>query len=561
MRAYRIAFIALPGLFLCAGAWAIEPADHLNVQEPALPEYLPLRPADSFQLPPVALPPAPAAEAAPARNLDRIVFRGNRAIGTEDLERAAGPWLGTGASPADLEALRIRLTRVYVERGFVNSGALITAGAFNEGTLTVDIVEGRLSSMELAGLGDLDEQYVVAKLVPDPEAPLNVDALRERYLLLLDDPLILRMSARLMPGAALGEAVLGVDVERAPPWHVGVEINNHRPASIGEFSVGIAGGLRNLTGRGDALDIRLQSPLEAGGKLRTGVGWRVPLNYAGTELSMQVDQGESAALEEPLRTLDVRSRLASREIGISQLVSASLSQRLALGLDYQARRTRTWLGGQPFSFVAGEPVSGTRSRSWRFWQEYTHRTEHQVLALRSTFSWSRNNLQPASFPQAGPDQRHRAWLGQFQYARRLTADGVQGIVRASLQTTPDRLLSIDGMSIGGNATVRGYRENQLIRDRGQVVNLELDIPVVRIPQKQFSLSVVPFIDHGRGRNRAEAQDKLSSAGVALRGRWGQLTLDVARARRFAHSDLPPGSRDSLQDKGVHIRLAYVVGGK
>ena len=561
-RGIRVSALCMA--LLPMSGWAIESVDRPNLPELARPDYLPSQPDNLFKLPPVSLPPAAIPQnSVGGQLLRRVVFRGNSVMGNEDLERVVAPWFGKTVTAADLESLRIELSRAYIERGYVNSGALIGPEGLKDEILTIDIVEGRLSSLQIAGLDGLDEQYLVAKLVPEPDAPLHLDSLRERYLLLLDDPLIKRMNARLMPDARLGEAILGIEVEQARPWHARFQLNNHRPASTGELALGIAGGYRNLTGRGDALEASLQRPFENEGKLRGSIGWRVPLNYYGTQLSLEMDQGQSSVVEEPLRSIGVTSELKRQELGISHRLHESLNHRLAIGLDYMTRHSRTWLGGVPFAFTPGEPSSGTRVKTWRFWQEYTGRSEQDVLALRSTFTNASNNIEVLA-PQlvtSRPDDHYRMWLGQLQYARRLTEEGTQFIVRASTQVTSQHVLSMDGLAIGGVTTVRGYRENQLIRDRGHVLNLELDIPILRIPAADFSLNVAPFIDYGAGRNQTGTTDKLSSAGIALHSRWGQFALDLVLARPLSYSRNVTLAHGTLQDKGVHFQLSYNLGGK
>ena len=342
-----------------------------------------------------ALPPVPEAAAAerdrrPVR-VDRIEFAGNRAIATAELARIAAPYAGKVVTVGELEELRQKLSRHYVERGYINSGALLDADAYRDGTLTYRIVEGRLAAIRLAGLDGLRESYVADRLGDDPNAPLNIDRLRERFALLLNDPLFERMNARLSPGAQAGEALLDIDVQRARPYQLTAAWNNYRPPSIGERSLELSGWLRNLTGYGDVLEAELQNATEDSSGARLRLDWQLPLNAAGSFLTLKFEKGQSAVIEEPMRSLDIESRIDSKTLGLGQVIHESLRQRLSLGLDYQDRENRTRLLGEPFSFIPGEPDGVTRSTAWRFWQEYAYRTESRVLALRSTFVAARKD--------------------------------------------------------------------------------------------------------------------------------------------------------------------------
>jgi hemolysin activation/secretion protein len=188
------------------------------------------------------------------------------------------------------------------------------------------------------------------------------------------------------------------------------------------------------------------------------------------------------------------------------------------------------------------------------------RSESDAFVARSTFSFVRTNLEAA--PQLAspfqPDRRYHLWLGQGQYARRFGETGVQAIVRATVQHTGDRLLSLDALPIGGVATVRGYRENQLIRDNARIFNLEVELPAWRDEARGISATVMPFADYGRGRGRHQPATTLASAGVAARLSWGRLAATIALARKLEHPAVIHASRGTLQDHGVHFELAWRV---
>ena len=51
------------------------------------------------------------------------------------------------------------------------------------------------------------------------------------------------------------------------------------------------------------------------------------------------------------------------------------------------------------------------------------------------------------------------------------------ILRASTQLASDALLAMEKFVVGGHATVRGYRENQFVRDNGFAASAELRFPL------------------------------------------------------------------------------------
>ena len=539
-------------------AIAAEADNPLTVPGTIRPELL--RPAgEPFQLPPVEVPPAASTGDAEPAQFKRAVFRGNSVIPTVDLEAIAAPYLGRGINAAELEELRQKLTLHYIGKGYVNSGVLLAPDG-GVGELAFNVVEGRLVAVRVAGLERLEEAYVVRRLARESDGPLNMEVLRERFALLLEDPLFARLNGRLTPGERAGEAFFDVDAVRATPYQLRAAVNNYRPPSIGSQTLSVNGWVRNLTGIGDQLEAGVQRPIESSSGTRTNLAWRVPLGYYGTRMSIALDRGSSSVIEEPVNVLGITSKLRSHEAGIGQSLIEGLQHKLSVGVDRVQRRNDTFLMGTPFSFNPGEPSGVTKENLWRLWQDYTYRSETSVLALRSTFTWGQNNLQPvAGLPNANnPKSQFNTWLGQGQVAHKLLDNGAQLVGRATVQRAGDRLLALDGMAIGGVNTVRGFRENQLVRDAGAIMNLEFEYPLVRNPGKGLNATVVPFYDHGRAANHGEAGATISSWGLANRIHWQGFSLDVVIARRLASPVIAKAAKPTLQDHGIHVQLSYSV---
>lgn len=484
--------------------------------------------------------------------IERFVFDGLGVVPEQELQAIARPYLARPLAPADLEELRLALSRHLAERGYVNSGALIPAASVQDqpGTFRFQIVEGRIQAVRVQGQGRLREGYVAERLVTDGE-PFNVQVLQDRFQRLLADPLVARLNARIVPGAALGEAALEVDVTRARPYKLALLANNHRPPSVGEAGAGLTGTVWNISGWGDALDL---SAVGSEGSERYGLGWTVPLPRLRTLLSLRHDRGDTSVVEEPIASIDIVSRVRSLDLALLQPLVDTPTRRLALGLGWSRRDSRSTLLGEPFSFTPGEPDGISRLRAWRLVQEVVQRGPAQTLALRSTFSWGSNNVQPGLAPGlAVPSRRYAFWLGQAQLARRLDAlPGAQLVLKATLQRSRDRLLPLERLAVGGIASVRGYRENQLVRDEGTVGSAELHLPLVDAAESDRRLTLIPFIDAGRARNRGERSDELSAIGLALDARAGCFGIELAAAKRLR--SVPSVVRRTLQDRGVHLQL-------
>lgn len=512
---------------------------------------------------PLALPPVPPGAGLPgAAGSDTLVvrrwqFEGNRALSTAELEALAAPWLDRPLRGLDLEELRQVITRAYVDRGWVSSGAIIPANAFDDGRLRLQIVEGRVNQLRLTGMQLLSDEYVATRLIRPGEV-LNVNQLQERFQILLADPLFERLNARLTPDATLGGSILDVDVTRGRSVQASAFANNHLAPAIGSVTGGLELTLRNLSGWGDAFNATLY---KSGGSTNTDLAWLLPLGARSTTLALRAVHGKSSVIEEPLDELDIDSVVRSSEISLSHPVIDQTRRRLGLSLSYGERRNSVSVANDPYTFDSGrraDPSQSTRVRSWRFSQDLSLRIERHVLALRSTFAVGHTNVLAETDPLAAlPNQanpRYRLWVGQAQVSLAVGDQGASWLLRGSVQRSPDRLVPLERFSAGGRHTVRGYRENQLVRDTGFALGVEFHQPLWREDLPRRSLTLTPFVDAGSAHNRGEGSSRLASLGLGLQWTYGDLEADVQVAKRLERR--AANTRGDLQDHGIHLSLRY-----
>jgi hemolysin activation/secretion protein len=229
-------------------------------------------------------------------------------------------------------------------------------------------------------------------------------------------------------------------------------------------------------------------------------------------------------------------------------------QRWAAGLTHALRHNRTRLGGEPFSFVAGEPTGTTRIEAWRAFVDGAQRLGHAVLAARLTRVQGRSNLGPEPELPRVPASRYALWQLQAQGQLPLADDGVQLLLRAQAQRSRQPLVPLEQMAIGGRHTVRGYRENTRVRDNAQAFSVELHWPLRRADGAGLALTLIPFVDAGSAWNRGEPAQRLSSAGLGLQASWGGLDAELFVGHALDTRDTT--ARGNAQDHGIHFLLRW-----
>ena len=373
-----------------AQAAAIDPTGRSG-EPPQLPqEFRPPTPPPGTLLPPAPL--APKAGPFPAVRIfvREIRITGSTVFSAEELAKVTAPYLNRELTSEDLEALRTALTLLYVNKGYVNSGAILPDQTIAEGVVTYQIVEGGLTAITVEGNRWFRSSYFQKRFYLDAGPPLNVNALQQRLQLFLEDSRIQRLNAELKPGLRQGEAILDVRVEERTPYRLSYEYNNYQSPSVGEHRGIVTFEHQNLTGNGDI--ITAQYGRSRGLDPMLDIKYSIPLTAYDTTLSYQYRQNAIIVIEQPFQELDIDSRSDIYTIALRQPVYRTLNSEIALELIGERLSDETTLLGERFSLEPGARNGRTVVAALRLGQEWVYKTQSQVIAARSRFSFGINTV-------------------------------------------------------------------------------------------------------------------------------------------------------------------------
>lgn len=520
-----------------------------------LPAFEPETRPSPLQLPPVPAP-QPGTELSRQASVFVQEFRleGNTVFSDVELHEVTGPYTQRAITSGELQELRYKLTLYYVNRGYINSGVVIPDQNVADGMITLQVVEGELSDIRVSGESRLRPQYISERIALAAGPPLNIVKLGEQLQILQQNPRIERLNATLEPGSKPGESTLNVQLQEAQPYQLWLDLDNAQSPSVGGNSGGLRGFHRNLTGYGDTLEFALSG---GEGLTEWSAGYAIPLNARDTTLGLSYSRIDSDVVEAPFDALDIEGDETTFSLSLSQPFRLSLNETFTLGLALDLRHGETFLLGMPLAFVPGtENDTGEIKLSvLRFSQEWLRRSRNQVMAARSLLSGGIDAFDATVNGQPG-DGKFVAWLGQFQWARRLPYRDIQLVFRSDAQAANGVLPSMEQFTLGGVDTVRGYRENRLIADTGFVTSLEARVPVYESEAGDFNLQAVPFIDYGRAFNRSGSnpvRNEIASAGIGLLGKWLE-RVSISLFYGHAFQDFSGGG-NTLQDKGFSFALS------
>jgi hemolysin activation/secretion protein len=455
---------------------------------------------------------------------------------------------------AELLQARSAITQYYTDRSYVTSGAFIPPQTLTGKVVQIQILEGSLEEIVVEGTDRLRPSYVADRLAIAGRTPLNVNRLLEGLQLLQLDPLIENLSAELEAGARPGTSLLQVQVTEADTFSINLGLDNNRSPSVGSFRRQVEFVQANLLGIGDGLSVGYTNTDGSNG---LDASYTIPINPRNGTIRLAFGTTGSDVIEPPFDELNIDARSRYYEITYRQPVFQSPTEEFTLGLISSHQFSSTQLEEEPFALSPGANAEGeTRVTALRFFQEWTKRSSRQVLAARSQFSVGFDFLDATVNQGDLPDGRFFSWRGQGQLVRLLARD-LLFLVRSDIQLSPDNLLPLEQFGLGGQNSVRGYRQDFLLTDNGVLVSAEVRVPVLRIPELDGLLQVVPFIDAGiTWNNQTPDPEDNTLAGVGLglllrlgdrfsaRLDWGIPLVDVnARERTW-------------QESGVYFTINY-----
>ena len=543
------------------------PANAQNLPEDKPQDLQPIIPQPEFEEP-SPLPPleediiepelTPDIAPSPLPLTDKIIIwkfevLGNTVFSQEELDKVLKLYTLRPISFTELLEAQVALTNLYVENGYITSGAFIPPQDIENRVVKIQAVEGRVENIEITGLKRLNANYVRSRLELATGTPVNQEKLLEALQLLRLDPLIANLSAELSAGIHPASSILEVNVQEADAFSGQISFDNYRVPSVGSNRRQAEITHNNLLGFGDRINIAYVNT--DGSDALSDLSYTVPINpYNGT-ISLVHNRTDSEIIEEPFDELDIESQSRHYEIAYRQPVYQTPNQDIAVGIAFTRDDSETSLLGRGYPLSRGASDDGELSISaLRLFQEYVDRRESQVFAFRSQFSIGIDAFDATINDRDKPDSKFFAWRGQAQYFK-LLAEDTSLLIKADLQFADRALVALEQFSLGGVFNVRGYRQDALLADNGFSASAEIRTPILRIPEWQTTLQVVPFVDFGTVWSSDDVEfeeNTLVSIGAGLRLQvsdffaarldWGIPLIDIEN------------EGDSLQEDGVYLAI-------
>lgn len=497
--------------------------------------------------------------------VERFNFVGSTVFSQAELNQAIARYTDRPVSFARLIEAANAITQLYLERGYITSGAYLPEQSLESGVVQIQIVEGTLAEIEVdVTEGRLKESYVRDRLEKRIGTPLNIDRLQSALQLLQSNPTIKSLNAELSTGIEPGTSFLTVSVIGADTFGLVGKLNNSRNLSVGTFERGVGLEEANLSGIGDKFALAYYN---TDGSNQYEANYTLPINTRDGFLRFDFRLNQNQIIQSSFEDIDLEIESRNYDLTwrqpVLQTATPEVSQELAFSVTASRRESQTTILNVPQPISPGADENGEICTSIvSLSQEWLQRNRRQVISARSQFNFGLDVLD-ATVIEEEPNSQFFSWRGQFSYLRLLgnptdlPAVGSTILLNSQLQLSADSLISTEQFSLGGATTVRGYSQDALLTDNGFLASAEFRLPIARLSQLDATVQLTPFVDFGTGWNTDNEETEFTTLiGTGL----GLLLQTPERLSARLDWGIPLVNSDSddgsLQENGVYLQLEY-----
>ena len=548
-----------------AAPWASHASD-ADADAAATPA--PLRNAGPLQLAPGQ---APLPET--TLRVQRYEVVGNSLLPAADIDALLVPLQGERALSA-LTAAAAAVQQFYRDAGYGGVVAFLPEQALASGVVRIQVVEGKLESMQITGEQRFRAAQMRAALsaLVDGQTPRLRDI--DSQIQLLNENPARQVRVLLQPGKAVGGVVANVEVQEGDVQRWSTRLDNTGSARTGRWRAALGWQHADVLAREHVAGVELQtSPENPHGVAVVSGNYRLPL-YAHSAMFdayaawSDVDGGRSASAAGDV-LFSGRGHIAGVRLQRLLPRQGEVDQRLTLGLEHRATLNNCRIDGLPDGACGSAGASVTvqalslsylaQSASGSGLRWNLHAGLHHNLALAGA------NSDAAAFAAVRADaaRRYTVLRAQGQASQALPKDWTV-LLKGNAQATDNALIPGEQLGLGGAQAVRGFDERELLGDQGAQLTLELGSPKLLqllglLTQGAVAdLRAVVFADAGWVGNHGslaclgtDTHCHAASAGLGLRLSWRtlQARLDVAQA-------LSSGSTTTEGSTRAHFNLAF-----
>ncbi len=545
--------VAIPHASYGAEVTPVQQSIHQQERQRALEERLaPAIPDVRLSAPSTSLGRLSFPAEKPCFAIDRIKISGAEPLPRWlPLQRIANQAQGQCLGAKGINLLMSQLQNRLVDHGYITTRVLAPQQDLNSGTLALQIVPGKIRSVELTP----DSDRHVTLFSAFPARPGNLLDLRdiEQGLENLQRLPTVQASMELIPGTEPGETDIALSWKQSKMWRLAASLDDSGTRSTGRYQAGATLFLDN------PLSLSDQFYVSAGGSMKnrgdkgtnnlTG-HYSLPFGYwtAGLTASSYDYHQTVAGLN---GDYSYRGESENVSLQLSRLLHRNASQKTTLTYDVLTRSSKNYINDTEVE------VQRRRTSAWRVGLQHRHFISQATLDAgisyqRGTRWFGAVPAQEEYFGEATALSKILRMNAQLDIPFAIQKQNFHYNLQYQRQSTNTPLTPQDQFSIGGRWSVRGFDgERTLNADRGWTVRNDLGW-YTPLPGHELYVGV----DYGEVGGRSDPYllgHHLAGSVVGVRGRVFHTQYDLFAGKPLSK---PDGFKTDSVTVGFNLNWQY-----
>ncbi len=419
---------------------------------------------------PESKPPAPALPASDVCfDIKQIVFEGADNMLEEERIALQREWLGRCMTLADIDALRSKIERFYIESGWIMARAYLKPGQnIKSGTLRYVIHEGKLDSVRL-NLNGLSDRMQAATAFP---------GMLEESIYLRDIEQGMDQINRLASSRATmkiepveqraGYSRLLINNLPHNPYRLSLSFDNHGSQSTGEQRGSLMLESDNLLSLNDSISLNLSESTEGRAESSNSsysLNLSIPYGYWLYTLSLSQSQYQTTSRGDNV-VFVTQGNSQTDSLDISRVIHRDKSSKTTAGLVLNIKDTETLLQdvllqtGTRKLVVADVQLQHVARRKDGNWTaQMTYSRGLSVLGALLDDPLASDDVPRAQFEKL-------AWNASLTHSFTWRDQQLQYSGALAGQVSRDPLFGSEQIAIGNLGSVRGFRDSPASGDSG-----------------------------------------------------------------------------------------------
>lgn len=426
-------------------------------------------------LPRTTLPSAPEAMNGPCFTINRVVLDGSSLINQRQQQMLFAPWQGRCLDMDRIQQLTNTVSDWYISRGYITSRAFLVEQDLSQGELHLAVLEGRLQKIKMDGAPGREIRMAFPGLEGSILNLRDIEQGMEQINRTRTTP----VQIEILPADKQGWSVVHLTATPEFPLFASASVDNsgQKSTGVGQINGGLTG--NNLLGLADSWFVsggRSSAFSNAKDAQNFAAGVSVPYGYSLLDYSYSWNNY--------LSTINNNGYLwrssgdtETHRVNLSHVLFRNGDIKTGVSLGLSHRINHNYLDDVLLE------SSSRKLTSLLFGLNHTQKMFGGVATFNPTFSRGMPWLGAESDGSKNgdlPKAQFRKWSLNASFQRPV-AENLWWLASAYGQWSPDRLYGSERMTIGGESSVRGFKEQTISGDNGAYWRNELNYPLFTLP--------------------------------------------------------------------------------